>query len=282
MSGSDLAGGGFEKIFWAPPNPIIALVSTMAIFFVVAYLESSRIEIPLAHGKVRGARGRYPIRLIYASNIPVILMSALLANVNMFSLLFWNHPTLSKFPLIGHTWWLGFYNEGMTEPAGGIAWYVSRVAGIQSWLLPIINWDAYEGYVYGHEYYQLVIHVIVYIVIMVVGSIVFAKFWIETTNMGPEAVAKQIQNSGMRIPGFRRDPRVLKKVLNRYIPMVTVLSGAFVGLLAGVADMIGTVGDTSGTGVLLAVGIVIRLYEDIAKQQMMELHPVLRGFFGNE
>ena len=32
--------------------------------------------------------------LVYASNIPVILMAALLANINMFTLLFWSHPTL--------------------------------------------------------------------------------------------------------------------------------------------------------------------------------------------
>jgi len=110
----------------------------------------------------------------------------------------------------------------------------------------------------------------------------FAKFWIETTNMGPKDVAKQIQSSGMQIPGFRRDPRVLKKVLERYIPVVTVIGGFTVGALAGFADVIGTVGNASGTGVLLTVGIIIRLYEDIAKEQAMEMHPVLRGFFGNE
>ena len=110
----------------------------------------------------------------------------------------------------------------------------------------------------------------------------FAKFWIETTNMGPEAVAKQIQSSGMQIPGFRRDPRVLKRVLERYIPVVTVLSGAFVGSLAAFADLIGTTGQSSGTGVLLMVGIIIRMYEQIGKEQAMEMHPVLRGFFGAE
>jgi preprotein translocase subunit SecY len=46
--------------------------------------------------------------------------------------------------------------------------------------------------------------------------------------------------------------------------------------------MIGTVGQTSGTGVLLTVGIMIRMYEEIGKEQMMEMHPVLRGFFGRE
>jgi preprotein translocase subunit SecY len=116
---------------------------------------------------------------------------------------------------------------------------------------------------------------------MVIGSILFAKFWIETTNMGPEAVAKQIHGSGMHIPGFRRDPRVLRKILARYIPVVTIISGAIVGGLAAGADLIGTVGNTSGTGVLLAVGIIIQMYEAIGREQMMEMHPVLRGFFGS-
>ena len=43
--------------------------------------------------------------LVYASNIPVILMAALLANVNMFSLLFWSHPTMSQTPLLGRQGW---------------------------------------------------------------------------------------------------------------------------------------------------------------------------------
>jgi preprotein translocase subunit SecY len=287
MSLSDLAnGGGLEQMFLGPPNPIIALIGTVIIFLIVAYVESTRIELPLAHGRVRGARGRYPIRLIYASNIPVILMSALLANINMFTLLLWSHPTLKRIPFLGHQWWLGAYTaesgEQVTKPLYGGAWYVSQINGVHEWLLPMLNWDRYGVYVSGHDYLQVSAHVIVYLSVMIIGSILFAKFWIETTNMGPEAVAKQIESSGMQIPGFRRDPRVLRKVLERYIPMVTVISGAFVGALAAVADMIGTVGNSSGTGVLLTVGIIIRLYEEIGKEQMMEMHPVLRGFFGGE
>jgi len=278
----DLAGGGFESVFLAPPNPIVALLSTIVIFLVVAYAESTQIELPLSHARARGARGRYPIRLIYASNIPVILMSALLANVNMFSLLLWNHETISTIPYLGQNSLIGKFDVGGTNPVDGVAWYVSRVNGLQSWLLPIINFERYSGYVGGHSWFEILVHTLIYIAIMVFGSVLFAKFWIETTNMGPDAVAKQIQDSGMRIPGFRRDPRVLKKVLERYIPTVTVISGAFVGLLAALADMVGTVGSTSGTGVLLTVGIIIRLYEEIGKEQMMEMHPVLRGFFGKE
>jgi preprotein translocase subunit SecY len=284
-STSDLSNGGYEAILLAPPNPLVALLGTLVVFFIVVYVESSRIELPLAHGKVRGARGRYPIRLIYASNIPVILMAALLANVNMFALLFWSHPTMSTWPIFGHNWRLGAFDttDGSNPvPTMGLAYYVNRLAGLQDWFLPLVSPEKYGQYLGGHEPWQVVVHIVIYMGIMVLGSIVFAKFWIETTNMGPAAVAKQIQGSGMQIPGFRRDPRIIEKVLERYIPTVTVFSGAMVGFLAAGADMIGTVGQSSGTGVLLTVGIMIRMYEQIGKEQMMEMHPVLRSFFGED
>ena len=288
MPASQLAGGGLETILLRQPNPVIALVGTIIIFFLVAYLESTRIELPLAHGQARGARGRYPIRLIYASNIPVILVAAVLANVSMFSLLFWQHP---EWPLVGQQWWIGAYPDPSTitaesqlstsTPIGGLAWYTQTINGPTQWLMPLFS-PAYESALLGHSHWQLMLHLIVYVGLFVGGSILFSKFWIETTNMGPEAVAKQIERSGMQIPGFRRDPRVLRRVLARYIPVVTVIGGATVGALAAGADMIGTVGQASGTGVLLSVGIMIQLYEAIGREQMMEMHPILRSFFGVE
>ena len=279
---SQMTSSGYERIMLQQPNPVIAVIGTVTIFFIVAYAESMRIELPLAHGRARGARGRYPIRLIYASNIPVILMAALLANINMFSLLFWSRPPLNKIPIIGHAWWIGAFAAGQTKPYAGGAWYLSSVRGVGDWLLPLMSWSKYGQYTYGHAYWQVVAKLIIYLVVMILGSVMFAKFWIETTNMGPSAVAKQIRSSGMHIPGFRRDPRILERVLERYIPRVTVISGAFVGALAACANMIGTVGSTSGTGVLLTVGILIRLYEQIAKEQMAEMHPVVRDFLGLE
>ncbi|RLI02697.1 preprotein translocase subunit SecY, partial [Candidatus Bathyarchaeota archaeon] len=117
---------------------------------------------------------------------------------------------------------------------------------------------------------------------MIIGGMIFAIFWINTTNMGADAVARQIQRTGMQIPGFRRDPRILEKVLERYIPKVTILGGALVGLLVVLANMLGTLGHATGTGILLAVSIVYRLYEEIASEQMMEMHPMIRSFFGKE
>lgn len=293
MPAQTIASTGYETILLQPPNPLIALVGTIAIFLVVAYAESVRIELPLAHGMARGARGRYPIRLIYASNIPVILIAAVLANVSMFSLLFWQHP---EWPLIGHNWLIGAYlsptdpilqsnlGHSTTTPVGGFAFYLSTINGLGDWLLPLVAPERYGGWflAINKAWWQILLRLVVFLSVFILGSILFAKFWIETTNMGPQAVAEQIESSGLQIPGFRRDPRVLKRVLERYIPTVTVISGAAVGALAATADMIGTVGNASGTGVLLAVGIFIQLYEAIGREQMMEMHPLLRSFFGAE
>jgi len=100
------------------------------------------------------------------------------------------------------------------------------------------------------------------------------------TQMGPEAVAKKLERSGMQIPGFRKDPRVLRKVLSRYIPQVTVMGGAAVGIVAVFADFTGALG--TGTGILLTVGIVYRLYEELMKEQMGEMFPALRKIIGSE
>ena len=287
-SSSYLISTGIPQILFEPPNPIVALLGTLLIFFIVAYFQSSKIELPIAHERVRGARGRYPLQLLYASNIPVILATALLANVSMWTLLFWNSPVLSHIPLLGHNPLLGAYptaaqvtalNISQTTPTGGLAFYLFSPNGLSDWLFPILQPGTAQSVLFGHTAWQEGIHVLVFLGFMIIASVIFAKFWIETTNMGPSAVAKQIMSSGMQIPGFRRDPKVIERVLKKYIPAITVFSGAVVGLLAAGANLIGTVGDTSGTGLLLAVGIVIQFYEAMGREQLMEMHPVIRQFF---
>jgi len=286
-SAQELVGGTFESLLLQPPNALITLPTTILIFLMVAYVQSSRVELPLAHGRARGARGRYPLKLIYASVIPVILVSALLANINLFSMLFYTHPTFQNFPIFGEAAWLGVFQPGSTEPIAGAAWYISNVRGLNDWLLPLIS-DRYagmlspEGVGWTYSKLQIIARVIGHFIFMTVFSILFSIFWVRTTNMDAESVAEQIQDSGMQIPGFRRDPRVLRKVLERYIPAITVFSGFFIGALAASANMIGTVGDAGGVSLFLAISILTELYEQMGKEQMMEMHPVLRDFFGNQ
>ncbi|MBO4764052.1 MAG: preprotein translocase subunit SecY, partial [Candidatus Methanomethylophilaceae archaeon] len=233
---AQMSSQGYDIIFLQQPNPMIALIGTLAILLLVAYLESTRIELPLSHGGARGARGKYPIKLMYASNIPVILMSALLANISMVALLLYSNDFLSTIPLIGHNANIGYFEAGQTAASGGFVWYLSAPSGVVSWLMPIIDPTNYAN---NHTPLMNLMHVLIYFCVMVLGSILFAKFWISTTGMGAESVAKQIQRSGMQMPGFRRDPRILERVLERYIPTITILSGAIIGALAAFSDLVG-------------------------------------------
>ena len=75
-----LDGGNYLTYFG---TDILAFVTTMIIFLIIVYVESTRIEIPLAHAQVRGARARFPVKLIYASVLPMILVRVLQANIQM-------------------------------------------------------------------------------------------------------------------------------------------------------------------------------------------------------
>src|SRR3989454_1998535 len=154
----------------------------------------------------------------------------------MFSLLFWQHP---DWPLVGHASWIGAYpdpadlwaTKGQTQRTtqiGGLAYYSSNVNGVQDWLLPLFNPSRYDVYLRGLQYWQVFLHILVFLAVFIGGSVMFAKFWIMTTNMGPEDVARQIESSGMQIPGFRRDPRILRRGVARDIPPGAGVSGAFV------------------------------------------------------
>jgi preprotein translocase subunit SecY len=97
-----------------------------------------------------------------------------------------------------------------------------------------------------------------------------------TSGQDSDSVADQIQRTGMKVPGFRKDKRVIKKVLDRYIPSLAILSGLAVGLLAALANMTNAAG--GGTGILLTVMILYRMYEELAQKHMEELHPALKDF----
>ena len=139
----------------------------------------------------------------------------------------------------------------------------------------------FTGAAASQEVWKILLRVGVDLTIMIVGGAIFAIFWVRTTDMGPEATAQQIHGSGMQIPGFRQNVKSIERVLGQYIPQVTVIGGALVGVLAVAANMFGTIGGVTGTGLLLTVSITYKLYEQIAEEQLMEMHPMMRKMFGS-
>lgn len=244
---------------------ILPVLFTLAVFFAATYAEGIHVNIPITMGR-RGTGGRYPVKFLYVSNMPVILAVAMFQFVAIIATL------LGKIPYIG-------------KVAGGLAAIVVAPHGlIENLFLQGISAETLGQIMQSITSMQIIglggeiIHAFLYIIILVVVCVVFGSLWIEVGGQGPEKIADQLDRAGMYIPGFRRDPRVIRQVLDRYIPTITILGSAFVGVLAGFADLTGAIG--TGTGVLLTVGIVYRLYEELAKEQLVESHPILGKLMG--
>ena len=240
---------------------LIGFFATIGTFLVIIYLEGVRVELPMTYAGYKGFRSRYPIKLLYVSNLPVIFASALFANVYFFSQLLWSQmgapaPGTNLFFQI-----IGDYNRtdnGVT-PVGGLAYFVTppnSVLGV-----------AAEP-----------VRAAVYLAILVAFCAVFSLIWLEVGGLGPEKVAQQLMDSGMQIPGYRRSGRPIEAILKRYIPVVTILGGVIVGLVAGIADFLGVFG--TGTGILLSVGIIYQYYELLMRERAAEMFPAFRRILG--
>ncbi|MCK5282735.1 MAG: preprotein translocase subunit SecY [Nanoarchaeota archaeon] len=238
---------------------LAALVSTVLVFMIVVYVQAMKVEIPLSFGRIRGQGIRWPLSFIYTSNIPVILVAALIANLQLWGRLLQNWIGPNTF---------GTFAETTGQITGGFLYWLQSPNIIRT----IIE---QKTLFFGSEPY---IQSLVYISFMVVGAVVFSMFWVQTSGMDAKSQAQQMMSSGLQIPGFRRDRRVLESILNRYIWPLTIMGGATVGFLAAFADLTGAL--SRGTGILLAVMIIYRLYEEIAKQHMMDMNPMMRKFMG--
>jgi len=233
-----------------------AIAATIVIFIVVVYTQAIKVEVPLSFGRIRGFSIRWPLPFFYTSNIPVILTAALHANLNLFAMLIEKavkHPTIfgsfspEGIAVSGLAFWISAPSQGLIEHI------------IKGSFVPVMLWQS-----------------IFYILFMIAGSIMFAIFWMRTSGQDPKSQAEQLVASGLQVPGFRQDPRVIEAILARYIMPLTVMGGAAVGLLAALADVSGAL--VRGTGILLSVMIIYRLYEEIAQQHALDMTPLARRF----
>ncbi len=233
---------------------LVPIISTIAVFLLVVYANGIKVEVPLAFASFKGFGRRWPLNFFYTSNIPVIFAAALLANIHM-----WGAMLYSKgIPILGE-----FDERG--QAISGLAHLLSPPHNLLTNLL------------FGVATVDMIVRGIFYSLAMIILAIIFSVFWVNTSGMDARSVARQIESIGMQVPGFRRDPRILEKVLDRYIMPLAVLGGAAVGALAALADFMGALG--TGTGILLTVMIIYNLYENLATRYLEEMNPMIRKFF---
>ncbi len=234
---------------------IYPIIITAALFFAVVFAQSLKVEIPLAYDRIRGHSVKWPLQFFYSGVMPVILVSALAANLQLFASLVegW----------LGHATFLGGFSGG--QPVSGLAYWIHAVPILDTIIQGSFRW------VFA---LQAVGHILFYTLL----SILFAVFWVSTSGMDAKGQANRIIRSGLSMPGFRKDERVLESILKRYVGPLTIMGGAAIGLLASVADLFGAL--VGGTAILLAIMVLYQLYQNIAQQHAMDMNPALRGFFG--
>ena len=250
-----------ESLFRSNQLPsIFGLALTAGILLILVYTQGMKVEIPIVSTKYRGFAATYPIKMMYVSNIPVILASALTANAVFLGQMFWaqfNPRNANEFLNI-----LGQFDPtSPSSPIGGLIYYITPPRGLDALAL-----DPTRG--------------VLYVLFMIGIVVVFGKLWVELGGLSSKKAAQNLLDADVQVPGFRRSNKPIESLLNRYIPSVTLLGSMILGLIAGVSDVLGVFG--TGIGVLLTVDILINYYNQLVKEQVEVVMPRLGALLGRK
>ena len=232
-----------------------AIIATVVLFLVVVWAQYLKIEIPLSYDRLRGYSMKWPLQFFYASVIPVILTSALIANMQLFGGLLQNW--------LGRPTFLGNIVNG--QPVSGFLYWISAT-------------DIVGRIITGSWEWSLLLQTLGHITFYMFFASLFSVFWIKTSGMDASAQANNILRSGLQIPGFRKDQRILESILSRYVLPLTVMGGLAIGLLAALADVLGTL--VAGTALLLGIMITFQFYQNIMQQHAMDMNPAVKKMMG--
>jgi len=223
------------------PN-VTNLLATILVFVLVVFFQGFRVDMPFRRNN--GQPYPFSVKLFYTSNIPIILVTALVSNLFFISqVLFRKYPENIFIHLLGRWEAPEMSASAQMRPVGGLAYYVWPPQNLS-------------------EFADDPIHVLMYIAFTLTACALFSKTWIYVSGTSGPDVAKQLLEAKVILPGHRNDKIV--KELNRYIPTAASFGGMCIGALTVVADLMGAIG--SGTGILLAVTTIYQYHEIIKRE----------------
>src|SRR6476661_3551647 len=228
------ANGHFEDAFFRSGQlpSIFGMIITALVVLALVYVQGIHIDIPIVSTKYRGFTATYPIKLLYTSNIPVILSSALLANAVFMGQMLWaNYNPNNDNPVFNY---IAQYSPQSQNPTGGIFYYITAPGSLERTVADPV-------------------HALVYVLFLTAIVTVFGRLWVELGGLSAKSAAKNLLDEDVQVPGFRRNESSVESLLNRYIPSVTIVGGIIIGLLASVSNVFNVFG--SGIGMLLMVEI---------------------------
>ena len=245
-----------------------ALIATVAIFLLIVWAQSLKVEVPLSFGRIRGYAMKWPLSFFYANVIPVIFTAALVANIQLFAGIIQNAAascasgtcgTLAHFA--SYFTFLGQFSQG--QPVSGLSFWLGST-------------NILDLFIRGGFLPIFLLQGVTHILFFMFFSTLFSVFWVKTSGMDAKSQAHNISASGLQVAGFRQDERIIESILDRYIMPLTIMGGMAIGLLAALTDLLGAL--VSGTAILLVIMILVQFYQNIAQQHQMDMSPVMRKF----
>lgn len=250
-------GGGLQDILVRPGGrDLVGFMATFIIIVLLIYLSSMRIEIPVTTQKLYGMKSKIPLQFLYVTNIPILFIGILYANVLVYASLMRTY--LASVVPASIVNLLAEIDEN-GRIVGGLAYYIQSPNGLYS----VISDPA---------------HSIIYSVLVILLAILFGLMWVEVSGLGPAHQAEELVKSGFEVPGMRKSAKVLEALLAKYIYPLTILSSIIVAVIATLADSLGAYG--TGTGILLAIGILQQYYTMLAYERALEAYPLLKRLIG--
>jgi len=239
---------------------VFGLIITAVVLLVLVYVQGIHIDIPIVSTKYRGFTAVYPIKLLYTSNIPVILSSALLANAVFMGQMLWaNYNPQNDNPVFN---WVAQFDPGRPQtPTGGLLYYITSPQSL----------DAAT---------QDPVRAVAYVAFLTAIVTVFGRLWVELGGLSAKSAAKNLLDADVQVPGFRRSEGSVEVLLNKYIPSVTILGSIIIGLLASASNVLNVFG--SGIGILLMVDILVNYYNLLIKEQVDTHMPKLAAILGRK
>jgi len=239
---------------------IFGLIVTALVLLVLVYVQGIHIDIPIVSTKYRGFTAVYPIKLLYTSNIPVILSSALLANAVFMGQMLWaNYNPQNDNPAFNY---LAQFDPSRPQtPTGGVLYYITSPRSLDTAA-------------------QDPVRAVVYVLFLTTIVTIFGRLWVELGGLSPKSAAKNLLDADVQVPGFRRSEGSVEVLLNKYIPSVTILGAIIIGLLASASDVLNVFG--SGIGILLMVDILVNYYNLLIREQVDVHMPKLAALLGRK
>ncbi len=224
---------------------LVGLIATIVLIMVLLYMQLMKVYIPVTSPRYGSIKTRIPLNFIYVTNIPILFVGILVADLHLLYLLV----------------------AGAAGPDSALAKAMNAIYEIVRPPYGLIDAASSPLRTLGFAVSWLLL------------GLLFGFVWVEIAGLSPRQQAENLIKSGMELPGIRKNVKMLEKILAKYIYPLTVISSLIVSGIAVLADIFGAY--SYGSGLVLMVGIIYNFYEILAYERTLEMYPMLQKLIGS-